>query len=49
VTQHAVQQAVEITKVAVQAGSWISSPDAVAKFIEVVAAKINELDTKKTS
>lgn len=48
-TQHSIQQAIEIAKVAVQTGSWISTPDAVAKFIEVVAAKISDLDTKKTS
>jgi hypothetical protein len=37
--------AVEITKAAVpmSSGSLISSPDAVAKFIEVVATKIHEL------
>ena len=41
----AVDQAVEIAKAAVpmQAGSLISSPDAVAKFIEVVAKKISDL------
>jgi hypothetical protein len=43
--KEAVDQAVEIAKAAVpmQAGSLISTPDAVAKFIEVVAKKINDL------
>jgi len=48
-TSYSVDKAVEITKAAIpmQAGTWISNPEAVAKFIEAVAAKIDQLVTKK--
>ena len=41
----AVDQAVEIAKagMAMQTGTWINNPDAVAKFIDVVAKKIHNL------
>jgi len=44
-----ISKAIEITKAAIpiQAGSWIDKPDAVAKFIEIVAAKIDELSRGK--
>jgi phenolic acid decarboxylase len=47
----AVDQAVDIAKVAapMQAGSWISNPDAVSKFIEVVAKKIHDLKTNPSA
>jgi hypothetical protein len=44
-TDDAVKLAVEITiaSVPLSSGTWIANPDAVAKFVEVVAKKINEL------
>jgi hypothetical protein len=44
-TDDSVKMAVEITKAAVpmSSGSFISTPDTVAKFIETVAKKIHEL------
>jgi hypothetical protein len=47
-TDNTIHRAIEIVKAAIpsQNGVWINAPDAVAKFIEVVATKIDEL-TKK--
>ena len=40
-----IRMAVDITVAAVpiQPGTWITTPDTVAKFIETVARKIDEL------
>jgi hypothetical protein len=45
ILKDAVDQAIEITKAAapMQSGSWINNPEAVAKFIDVVAKKIHDL------
>lgn len=46
VNPESIKMAVEITVAAVpmQSSSLIGNPDAVAKFIEVVAKKIHELE-----
>jgi hypothetical protein len=45
-----IQQAIEITKAAIpmQNGSWLSNPKQVAKFVEVLANKINNLSQSKS-
>jgi hypothetical protein len=47
---NSVHQAIEITKAAIptENGTWVNNPDAVAKFIEVVANKIDDLTHPKT-
>jgi hypothetical protein len=44
-----IHRAVEIAKAAIpsQNGVWIGSPDVVAKFIETVAKKLEELSTTR--
>ena len=49
--QYSLQQAIEITKAAIpmQPGTWINNPKVVAEFIEIVATKIDNLQTGKGS
>lgn len=44
-TEDSILQAVEITKAAIagENGPWMNSPDIVAKFIETVASKLEDL------
>jgi protein-L-isoaspartate O-methyltransferase len=48
-TPFCIEKAVEIAKAAIpiQAGTWIDKPDTVAKFIETIAVKIDELSHRK--
>ncbi|HET9994611.1 MAG TPA: hypothetical protein VFQ18_04340, partial [Candidatus Acidoferrum sp.] len=38
-----ITRAVEITKAAIPAGNWLNGGDTVAKFIETIANKLEEL------
>lgn len=44
-TESSIKQAVEITVATIpsQTGNWIADPERVAKFVETVARKIEEL------
>jgi hypothetical protein len=48
-TDNSIHRAVEITKAAIPAenGIWLNHPDLVAKFVEVVANKLEELAGRK--
>jgi hypothetical protein len=50
-TSNSIHYAVEIVKAAIpsQPGTWINHPEQVAKFIEVVATKIDTLSQSKTT
>jgi protein-L-isoaspartate O-methyltransferase len=44
-----LEATVEITKTALpmNSGSWISNPEAVAKFIEIIYAKLKDVEKTK--
>lgn len=48
-TTWAIEKAVELAKAAMpmQTGTWMSTPDTVAKFVEVVSTKLDELAKRK--